>query len=442
MSTTGTNDACLFFHNNRLKMSKILRTVTHLNQAKDEATGSERCAIKTETGTGTANEEEGESNANSLSTSAIKRRVIMPRRSKRVPKGLCDQVMTNQDSSAAIRSKDDIDNGTARGVTVTRKRDAEDSFFDSSRKKGTAARIRCFEGRCKQLNDFIDEFGHCNVPCSYSADPSLGKWCSNMRCAYNKIQKGQTPSRNITQDQIERLEEIGFKWKLANVLETFVQRCHDLEAFKSEFRHCNVPGKYSVNPSLGKWCTEIRYSYNQIQQGHTPRSNLTQDEIERLEEIGFKWKLTETFEQHCNDLEAFKSEFGHCNAPRKYLVNPSLGKWGTEIRYSYNQIQRGQTPRSNLTQDEIERLEEIGFKWKLTETFAQRCHDLEAFKSEFGHCNVPYKYSANPSLGNWCSTTRYNYNQIQRGQTPRSNLTQDEIERLGEIGFKWKLTNV
>jgi len=47
-------------------------------------------------------------------------------------------MVNNQDSSAAIRPKD-MDNSTARGVTVTRKRNAEDSSF-KSRKKGTVAR--------------------------------------------------------------------------------------------------------------------------------------------------------------------------------------------------------------------------------------------------------------------------------------------------------------
>ena len=222
-------------------MSMALTTVEHLNQATAEATDSEQCAIKTEeTGTGTADEE----GANS---SGIKRRDIMPRRSKRVPKGLyateigeggVDQdggghkfgigeeveskmtidghnsdnagMITNLDSSATIRSKD-CDNSTARGVT--RERNAEDS--SKSRKKGTAARTDSFERRCKQLIDFIDEFGHCHVHTrKFSADPSLGEWCSAMRYAYNKIQQGQTPRRNLTQDQIERLEGIGFKWKL------------------------------------------------------------------------------------------------------------------------------------------------------------------------------------------------------------------------------------
>jgi len=57
----------------------------------------------------------------------------------------------------------------------------------------------------------------------------LGNWCNGMRCAYNKIQQGQTPRNNLTQDRIERLEEIGFKWKCTDDGETFEQRCHDLE---------------------------------------------------------------------------------------------------------------------------------------------------------------------------------------------------------------------
>ena len=95
-----------------------------------------------------------------------------------------------------------------------------------------------------------------------------------MRYSYNKIQQGQTPHRNLTQDQIERLEEIGFKWILTNITEIFEQHCHDLEAFTSKFGHCNVPCKDSVNPSLGNWCNKLRCSYNQIQQGQTPRPGI------------------------------------------------------------------------------------------------------------------------------------------------------------------------
>ena len=38
------------------QMSMVLRTVTHLNHAKAEATDSEKCVIKTEMGTDTSND--------------------------------------------------------------------------------------------------------------------------------------------------------------------------------------------------------------------------------------------------------------------------------------------------------------------------------------------------------------------------------------------------
>ena len=246
-------------------MSMVLTTVDHLNQAKAEATDSERfrCAIKTEeeTGTDTVTDTEGGANTSTtegeisigsallsnvnadsssmafgsgkadfgdsgsitvasssnahqqavsiaMASASIKTRVMMPRRSKRISKVLCDQAMINPDSSAGIRTKD-MDNSTETGVT--RKRNAEDSS-NKSRKKGTAARTKRFEGRFKQLIDFIDEFGHCNVPQRYSANPSLGRWCKEMRGAYKKIQKGQTPRSNLSQKRIERLNEIGFLW--------------------------------------------------------------------------------------------------------------------------------------------------------------------------------------------------------------------------------------
>jgi len=37
-----------------------------------------------------------------------------------------------------------------------------------------------------------------------------------MRTAYNKIQKGLKVNRNLSQDRIERLEEIAFQWNYKN----------------------------------------------------------------------------------------------------------------------------------------------------------------------------------------------------------------------------------
>ena len=74
-----------------------------------------------------------------------------------------------------------------------------------------------------------------------------------MRAAYNKIQKGMETNRNLSQDMIERLEEIGFQWQGFVYDEAFEKRCRELEVFKEEFRHGNVPRRFAKKTSLGSW---------------------------------------------------------------------------------------------------------------------------------------------------------------------------------------------
>ena len=81
-----------------------------------------------------------------------------------------------------------------------------------------------------------------------------------------------------------------------------------------------------MNPSFGNWCGTMRRSYNQIQQGQAPKRNLTQDQIDRLEEVGFRWKVQKRFEERFRDLEAFKNKFGHCNVPS--VSTRRIPHWG------------------------------------------------------------------------------------------------------------------
>ena len=165
-----------------------------------------------------------------------------------------------------------------------------------SRSQSFHSKNTTFEERCNQLLRFKEEFGHCIVPNYYSDNPSLGHWYNAMRCAHNRIKKGSktdrnlSPSktdRNLSPDRIERLEDFFFKWHVHDA--SFEKRCHELVAFKKEFGHCNVPRSYKGNPSLRNWCNIMRNAYSKKQKGNKIRSNLSQDRIERLEEIGFEW---------------------------------------------------------------------------------------------------------------------------------------------------------
>jgi hypothetical protein len=85
-----------------------------------------------------------------------------------------------------------------------------------------------------------------------------------------------------------------------------------------------------------------------------------------LEEIGLKWKVKdheERFEKHCEDLEAFREKYGHCNVSKNFTEHLSLATWCHQIRFAYHQKNKGKKPGLCVSQDRIERLETIGFKW-------------------------------------------------------------------------------
>ena len=182
----------------------------------------------------------------------------------------------------------------------------------------------------------------------------------------------------------------------------------------------------------------MRTAYNKIQKGMETKLNLPQDRIDRLEEIGFQWGIKLTFEKHYSELIAFKEDFGHCDVPQRCANNPSLGAWCNNMRTAYKKIQKkGMKSNRNLSQDRIKRLDDIGFQWERNLTFEKRYRELVAFKEEFENCNVPYKYVNNPSLGQWCSNMRTAYLQIQKGTETSYNLSQDRIDKLEDIGFRW-----
>ena len=69
----------------------------------------------------------------------------------------------------------------------------------------------------------------------------------------------------------------------------------ELEAFKSEFGHCDVPCVYSANPPLEKMFFKLRTIYKQQQEGTKKQEpSLSQYRKERLEWIGFTWMRVST----------------------------------------------------------------------------------------------------------------------------------------------------
>ena len=233
---------------------------------------------------------------------------------------------------------------------------------------------RSFDERFKDLMTYRDEFGNCNV----SRNPqdkrykSLGSWCGHIRHSYQRIQKGLIPSIKLTDENIQRLNDVDFKWNLLSEnIKSFDDHCETLIEFKTRFGHCDVPSRLlcaEEYKSLGSWCTHMRHSYKCFQTGKysSYAYKLTNEKIQRLEGIGLKLSKCDnarrTFDDHFDDLLKFRAKFGHCNVP-SISKHKSLYQWTITMQYSYQCIKRGKVPQRKLSQKNIQRLEGIGFVW-------------------------------------------------------------------------------
>lgn len=60
------------------------------------------------------------------------------------------------------------------------------------------------------------------------------------------------------------------------------------------------------------------------------------------------------------ELKEFNEQNGHCNVPKIYTHNPSLGYWVNEQRFQYRRLMKKKP--SYMTQDKIKALNSLDFK--------------------------------------------------------------------------------
>jgi hypothetical protein len=75
------------------------------------------------------------------------------------------------------------------------------------------------------------------------------------------------------------------------------------------------------------------------------------------------------------------------------------------------------------------------FSTSREELWEVRFQELVEYKREFGHTLVPQNYAANPQLGIWVRTQRYEYR--RKRSEVSSQMTKERVNKLNEIGFVW-----
>jgi hypothetical protein len=283
--------------------------------------------------------------------------------------------------------------------------------------------------RFKELGAFQKHHGHCNAP----GNSGLGTWVGNQRSAYKK--------GRLSAERIQRLTAIGFDWDGPETA-LWERRFSELEAYEKQYGDCNVPATWAMNRALGQWVAAQRGTYRNRTLPEAERlarriGLLSDEQIERLNKLGFVWEpLSTTWENNFAKLKAFRDKHGHCNVPKRW-EDPSLGQWLLHLRKNYearalSEAERLARQLGTLSDDQIRRLEEIGFVWDpYAVAWDAKFENLKAYRKKHGHCNIPQKSKGNPGLGAWVANQRNHY---RRGELPK-----ERIQRLNEIGFKWDL---
>ncbi|GFH47146.1 hypothetical protein CTEN210_03621 [Chaetoceros tenuissimus] len=329
-------------------------------------------------------------------------------------------------------------------LTKERMKVLEDMGF-----RWTTSTSPTFDEYFHELRIYKERHGHCYVPNEYKENKKLGNWCAKIRM----MKKGTLPIRNtgsykLTQERIKRLEDLGFQWRHTRYENTgktktksFDYYFSALQTFKEEKGHCNVPASYKTGDcSLGSWVVRIR----RMKAGTMPsfkdlETKLTDARIAKLDALGFEWVAT--FEDYVRDLKAYKAKHGDCYVSRKDKDHMKLKRWVSKLRaIRAGTVQPVSTPSLQLTEERIKELDSIGFKWTGWKSFDDYIEDLRQFKSMHGHCDVPYVYSENKSLGFWVGKIR----RKKLGKTvnnggPGHKLTKERIVQLDEMGFKWSI---
>lgn len=259
--------------------------------------------------------------------------------------------------------------------------------------------------RYRELVAFKKEHGHLMV--EYDSD--LDRWILYQQ----RRLAGKGFSSPLSDEQKDLLNEIDFPWKPFRFDRKWNEQYNELRQFHEKHGHSQVP--FSGHAGLYGWCTQQRKKLSD--------SLLSTEQIELLDKLDFPREVGGySWITMYNQLCSFADRHGHLRVDKD--DDPDLYEWIMGVRQLYNQ--------TALSNTQIERLEELQFRWpmdgKERTWFDMYAEAVEFFK-EHGHVEVTEK--ENPSLYNWIQTQEKRYNKLQ-GQKP---LSEEELEMLEQIDF-------
>jgi superfamily II DNA or RNA helicase len=257
-----------------------------------------------------------------------------------------------------------------------------------------------WEKRYAELVRYRERFGNCEVPHLWPENRPLGHWTS--------IQRRRQAQGRLEAERFQRLNALGFVWSPAQKL--WEKRYAELQAFKAQHGHCNVPQRHARYRQLGTWVNTLRRLWQSGQ--------LSAEKAQRLEQLGFDWEPKTTRWEKCfAALAEYHRQHSDCLVPTDYAADPDLAEWVQRLR--------GQYARGQLSADRVRRLNELGFCWDTREAKWEASYrQLAQF--------LRNRRNGEP-LPRWLTT----WVRLQRFQRLRGKLSAERIRQLDEMGFEW-----
>ena len=260
--------------------------------------------------------------------------------------------------------------------------------------------------------EYYKEHGNLLVPVNYSKNGmNLGYWITDQR----KTMKGQGHRKDLTEEQIEKLESIGMVWD--KLKEQWDQTYAIVKAYYDENGSIDgLKDKKLNGKNLYQWLGDQIKSYN--------KGTLSEERIQLLEQIGVVWNKNEARWQEMYDLA---KKYYEENGSLLSITDENLRNWIQVQRQAY----KGKGTYTKLSKQQIEKLESIGMVWDVKgKGFSDMYELAKRYYEEHGDLLLPDKYEIDgKKVSNWIKDKRKAYK--------KGTLTEEQIEQLETIGMIW-----
>jgi hypothetical protein len=236
----------------------------------------------------------------------------------------------------------------------------------------------------------------------YKQDPSLGSWVH--------VQRRYRDS--LHDEQRAKLEDLGFSWDVFQA--RFEESFQFLVEYHETHGHCNVPQRYQQNPALGSWVLRQR----------ARKAFLSDEQRAKLDNLGFSWSLSRTWEESFQVLVQYHDTHGNSNVAMAYPQDPTFSLWVRSQRQRINK----------LSQRQRAKLDALDFSWR-HELFDDQWNEMYTWLVRYaqeernGDCNIPTgtQNVTTKRLEAWVTTQR----------SRKALLSIDQRTKLDQLGFLW-----